>query len=378
MRLVSATVYALKIPFLAAVRHSLAGRTWSDSVVIRVLDSDGVEGFGEAAPRPYVTGETPADVVEYVAGTLWPAVRGLTAPDLRGPGDLAAIEALVSDGGAPRRHHAARAAMELAVVDWALRRRRASAALLLPPLRAEVVYSGLITAGSTLQAVRQARWARLAGLTQVKIKVGAGADLARVEAVRAVLPDATIRIDANGAWTPAAARAALAGLARCRVASVEQPLPPGCPDALAQLRKESPIPLVLDESVVTPADLEAHLAAGAADAVNVRVSKCGGFARAVAMARRAAAAGLEIHVGCHVGETAILSAAGRHLAAGVEPTVFVEGSYGTLLLAEDVTDDGLRFGHRGVAPVLTRPGWGTRVRVDRLRRYAETVVELAA
>ena len=378
MRLVSATVYALKIPFLAAVRHSLAGRTWSDAVVVRVLDSDGVEGFGEAAPRPYVTGETPADVVEHVAGTLWPAIRGLAAPDLRGPGDLAAIEALVPDGGAAGRHHAARAAMELAVVDWALRRRRASAALLLPPLRAEVVYSGLITAGSTQQAVRQARWARLAGLTQVKIKVGAGADLARVAAVRAVLPGATIRVDANGAWTPAAARAALAGLARCRVASVEQPLPPGCPDALAQLRKESPIPLVLDESVVTPADLEAHLAAGAADAVNVRVSKCGGFARAVAMARRAAAGGLEIHVGCHVGETAILSAAGRHLAAGLEPTVFVEGSYGTLLLAEDVSDDGLRFGHRGVAPVLTRPGWGTRVRVDRLRRYAETVVELAA
>ena len=63
MRLVSATVYALKIPFLAAVRHSLAGRTWSDAVVVRVLDSDGVEGFGEAAPRPYVTGETPADGV---------------------------------------------------------------------------------------------------------------------------------------------------------------------------------------------------------------------------------------------------------------------------------------------------------------------------
>jgi L-alanine-DL-glutamate epimerase-like enolase superfamily enzyme len=72
---VSATVYALKIPFLAAVRHSLAGRTWSDAVVVRVLDSDGVEGFGEAAPRPYVTGETPADVVAHVAGPLWPAIR---------------------------------------------------------------------------------------------------------------------------------------------------------------------------------------------------------------------------------------------------------------------------------------------------------------
>jgi muconate cycloisomerase len=347
-------------------------------VVVRVLDSDGVEGFGEAAPRPYVTGETPADVLEHVAGTLWPAVRGLAAPELRGPGDLAALEALVPDGAAAGRHHAARAAMELAVVDWALRRRGASAGLLLPPLRGEVVYSGLITAGSPEHAMNQARWARLAGLTQVKIKVGAGEDLARVEAVRGVLPDATIRVDANGVWTPEGARAVIAGLARCRVASVEQPLPPGCPDELARLRAESPIPLVLDESVVTPADLEVHLAAGAADAVNLRVAKCGGFARAVAMARRAAASGLAIHVGCHVGETAILSAAGRHLAAGLESPAFVEGSYGTLLLAEDVSDDGLRFGHGGAAPVLTRPGWGTRVRVDRLQRYAETVVELPA
>jgi muconate cycloisomerase len=378
VRLVSATVYALKIPFLAAVRHSLAGRTWSDAVVVRVRDADGVEGFGEGAPRPYVTGETPADVLTHLGGVLWPRIRGLAAPDVRGPEDLAALEGLVPDGAAAGRHHAARAAMELALVDWALRRRGASAALVLPPVRAEVVYGGLITAESPLHAVRQARWARLAGFRQVKVKVGTGADIARVEAVRQVLPDVTIRVDANGAWTPEAARSALARLAECGIASVEQPLPPGPPEILARLRAESPIPVVADESVVTPADLEAHLAAGALDAVNVRVSKCGGFARAVAVARRAAAAGLHVHVGSHVGETAILAAAGRHLAAGLEPTAFVEGSYGTLLLAEDVSDDGVRCGHRGVAPLLTRPGWGPRVRVDRLRRYADSVVELAA
>jgi protein-S-isoprenylcysteine O-methyltransferase Ste14 len=48
VRLLSATVYALRIPFLTSVRYSLAGRAWSDSVVVRVLDADGVEGFGEA------------------------------------------------------------------------------------------------------------------------------------------------------------------------------------------------------------------------------------------------------------------------------------------------------------------------------------------
>ena len=59
------------------------------------------------------------------------------------------------------------------------------------------------------------------------------------------------------------------------------------------------------------------------------------------------------------------------------PWPIVEGSYGTLLLVEDVSDDGLRFGHGGEAPLLTGPGWGVGVRVDRLRRHAVTVVELA-
>ena len=380
MRLVSATVYALRIPFLTSVRHSLAGRAWCDSVVVRVLDADGVEGFGEAAPRPYVTGETPADVVEHLARVLWPAVRGAALPDLGSPASLEAVERLVPDGGpAAGRHHAARAALELALVDWALRCRGASVATLVPPLRSQVVYGGAITAEAPDRAARQARWARLAGLRQVKVKVGVGDDGARVEAVRDVLgPDVTIRADANGAWTPVEARAAVIRLARCGVASVEQPIPPGPPWILGRLRAECPLPLVADESLVTPADLEALIAAGAVDAVNVRVSKCGGLARSVAIARRAAAAGLEVQVGSHVGETAVLAAAGRHLAAGLETPVFVEGSYGTLLLVEDVSDEGLRFGYGGEAPLLTGPGWGVRVRVDRLRRHAQAVVELAA
>jgi muconate cycloisomerase len=378
VRLVSATVYALRIPFLESVRHSLAGRTWSDSVVVRVVDDEGAEGFGEAAPRPYVTGETPAHVITHLARVLWPAVRGIAAPSLHGPADLETLEHLVPDGAPDAgRHHAARAALELAIVEWALRRGGMSAATLLPP-RHGVVYGGVISAEAPAQAARQARWARLAGLRQVKVKVGVGDDVARVTAVRDVLDsDVTIRVDATGAWTPAVAPAAVERLARCGVASVEQPIPRGSVKALARLRSESALPLVADESVVTPDDMDALIAAGAVDAVNVRVSKCGGFARSVTMARRAIAAGLEVHVGSHVGETAILAAAGRHLAAGLEAVAHVEGSYGTLLLVEDVSNDGLRFGHGGAAPLLTGAGWGVGVRVDRLQRHAVAVVELA-
>jgi muconate cycloisomerase len=114
------------------------------------------------------------------------------------------------------------------------------------------------------------------------------------------------------------------------------------------------------------------------DFFNVRVSKCGGLARSHAIARRAAAAGVGVQVGSQVGETAILSAAGRHLAAALPEVAFVEGSFGTLLLAEDVSVESVRFGHLGEAPLLTGPGLGIRVVEARLRRRALAVRELTA
>ena len=131
-----------------------------------------------------------------------------------------------------------------------------------------------------------------------------------------------------------------------------------------------------DESLVTAGDAEALIADRAVDFFNFRVSKCGGLARSMAIAARAVDAGIGIQVGSQVGETAILSAAGRHLAAALVEVAFVEGSFGTLLLTEDVSVESVRFGHRGEAPVLTGPGLGIRVVEARLRSHAVVVREL--
>jgi len=108
----------------------------------------------------------------------------------------------------------------------------------------------------------------------------------------------------------------------------------------------------------------------------VRISKCGGLARSLSVASSALDAGLGVQVGSQVGETAILSAAGRHLVAALPAVAFAEGSFGTLLLAEDVSVESVRFGHRGDAPILTGAGLGIRVVEERLRRRAVAVREL--
>jgi muconate cycloisomerase len=379
VRLTAATLYVLDIPFVEAFRHTAAERTASDSVVVRVVTDTGVEGFGEGVPRGYVTGESPESLVEHVAGTLWPAVVGLDLPALGAERDLTALDGMIPGAPIPGAlaPHASRAALELAVVDAILRSQDMSAGALLPPRRSSVRYGAVIPAGSPEDARRMARRIRLIGSTDVKIKVGAGDDVARVEAVRATLgPNVALRVDANGAWGLAEAADALDAIAPFGIAAAEQPLPRGDPSEWAKLRGLSPIPLVADESVVTRDDLEAFIAAGAADCVNVRVSKCGGLARSLAIARRSAGAGLRVQVGSQVGETAILSAAGRHLAAALPDVAFVEGSYGSLLLSEDVSADAIRFGHGGEARILVGPGLGVRVVEARLEKYARRVVEL--
>ena len=96
------------------------------------------------------------------------------------------------------------------------------------------------------------------------------------------------------------------------------------------------------------------------------------------MARLGRSAGLRVQLGSHVGETAILSAAGRHVAAHLEHVDFVEGSYGSLLLAEDIRRDSVVFGHAGVGPLLCGPGLGIKVCEEVLRNYARNVISLSS
>ena len=83
-----------------------------------------------------------------------------------------------------------------------------------------------------------------------------------------------------------------------------------------------------------------------------------------------------MQIGCQVGETAILSAAGRHVAAFLEDLEFLEGSFGNLLLAEDVSRDGVNFGYGGRAPILRGTGLGIEVRDEILEKYAHSIVNL--
>ena len=74
MKIASATLYALRIPFVESFSHSTKTRTFSDSIIVRLVSEDGVTGYGEGVPRPYVTGETVETCLGYMQNQLWPAI----------------------------------------------------------------------------------------------------------------------------------------------------------------------------------------------------------------------------------------------------------------------------------------------------------------
>jgi muconate cycloisomerase len=381
MRIAQATIFSLKIPFVESFRHSTKDRTFSDSIVVRLLSDDGCVGYGEGVARPYVTGETVESALAYMQQELWPKIAATEFPELKAGSDPLAIlgplelaMGLVESTGIIA-WHSAWCAFELALLDCLLIRQQLSLSALLPPKRETVVYSGVITASAEDKTMQIAKYLKLFGLTEVKVKIGAGDDKRRLTAIRKVLgEECSIRVDANGAYSRTEALAVIKELEELHVVSVEQPIPRTTYDELAKLRTSSPIPIMVDESLVTMADAQGLVGGHACDAFNLRISKCGGIHRTLQMAEIATKAGLRVQLGSQVGETAILSAAGRHVAAYLDNPWFVEGSFGKLLLVEDVSELPVQFGHGGKAPLLGGPGLGVKLRDDVLTKYAERVI----
>lgn len=140
---------------------------------------------------------------------------------------------------------------------------------------------------------------KAANRTLLKVKLGGGddgADPARIDAVRAAAPQATLIVDVNEGWSEANLAANLAACASANVALVEQPLPEAADGALAAFKHS--IPICADESAHSIASLPAL--AGKYDAVNIKLDKAGGLTEALAMAVQAERLGLPIMAGCMV------------------------------------------------------------------------------
>lgn len=367
-RIVHIDVLTVDLPFRFSFGHALAARRSTRNVVVRLALDDGSVGFGEGVPREYVTGETVEGAVAALADRLAPALleRELTSAD-----DVPALlETLPAEDVGEGTGTAARCALELAVLDAAGRSLGLSVGHWLGPQERQVRYDAVLPFSSPRKLAALALAIRALGIRQVKVKVGVDTEreARALGTLRRILGrGADLRVDANCAWTPEAALEALERFRRYRIGAVEEPLRAGDLDGLAQVTAAVPEAVIVDESLRTVAEAEQLVERRACNAFNIRVSKCGGLLPSLRIARIAAEAGLAVVVGAQVGESGLLSAAGRHLAAAIRPR-YLEGSAGRLLLREDLTVERVLFGRGGRAGVFSAPGLGVQVDEQILRR----------
>ncbi len=161
----------------------------------------------------------------------------------------------------------------------------------------------------------------------LKIKLGTPHDEEILKTVRAAT-DKVIRVDANAGWTREDALRWVKRLPDFNVEFVEQPLPPDDLEGLRLVKENSPLPIFVDESCVTSADIPRLV--GCADGINIKLMKCGGLREALKMIHAARTFDMKIMLGCMV-ESSVAITAAAHLS----PLVDYADLDGNLLITND-------------------------------------------
>jgi L-alanine-DL-glutamate epimerase-like enolase superfamily enzyme len=266
----------------APLRTSYGTVRERELLTVALVGKEGIAGYGDVAPLEPYDGVS----VRRVAHAL--------------ERYRLAVEALpVADGARVRRAcrdaddlPAALSAIDLALWDLAGRREGKSVCTLLADApAASVAVNATLSAQDRTGAAEQAAHAVAQGFACLKLKVGTGDDVARVAAVRAAAgPQAALRLDANGAWDAEQAVRAIHALEPAGLELVEEPT--HGVQAMRAVRERVAARVSIDET----SGMAGALGAGVADAVCLKIARCGGIAGLLAAATLAGAAGMDVYV----------------------------------------------------------------------------------
>jgi L-alanine-DL-glutamate epimerase-like enolase superfamily enzyme len=386
-------LFAVDLPFRTAFRHAAAARRVSESVFVRARLDNGVEGWGESLPRPYVSGESREVAFALLRDAILPGMLGQ---------EFASFADVVSflekcDGKAPSAsvspdvaQSSAWCSVDLALIDafghafgeaaWV---RAPGAEATAPDPLARHRYSGVVSAERGWRFALSLLKIRAFGFPQVKLKLQrAGAARSARTARRLLGRRVDLRCDANMAWDVEQALSLIKKLRPLGITSFEQPIAADDLDGLARLVRESSAGIVVDEGFTDRDSLLRLIRHRACTGVNVRISKCGGLVAAGSRCREALDAGLMVQLGCQVGESSLLSAAHVVLLstlAPLQPGVrYAEGCFGRHLLRADPASPTVQFGYGGRPPARRAgPGLGVHVDMAALDRWSVEKVRVS-
>jgi len=363
MKIKDVAVCPLTVPLRKPFVTSRARQTHGDFVLVRIRDEEGVEGFGEANPRPHISGETLESATYALKNYFAPALEGIDF------GRLEQIH-LIMDR-ILELNPSAKNAVDMALHDLVGKK------LGVP------IYA--LIGGKTKSELRINAWCGIADPEDAvkvlvekvkngydyaaKIKVGSDRlrDMELVRRVREVLPDdMDLIIDANQAWDVSTALRILKKLDDGTVTAVEQPVHWKDIDGMTELTRRLSMAVMADESVWSYQDAYHIIRHKAASMINVKLMKAGGIYPAKKISALAQSAGLNCMVGSTV-ETSISAAAEAHFAMATPNVKYVDPTIPEENLVEDVAE-GLEF-RRGRIVLGEEAGLGLKLREEMIKKY---------
>ena len=251
------------------------------AVLIKLTASDGTVGWGESVPLPRWSYETLEGTVSMLEQYIKPLLLGRNPFDLEGVHQIMNRE--IANGfstGAP----ISKAGVDMALYDLIGKHRGMNLATLLGRTTPDdLLLSWTLNPARLEDTASLIEAGRERGFSHFNIKVSPDpeTDLALCRMVKELVPEGFLWADANGGYDPPDAMSMARKLADAGADVFEQPMPINRISAYRELRSKSPLPIIIDEGVVAPADLLEFIRLGMCDGLAMKPARCGGIRSAV-------------------------------------------------------------------------------------------------
>ncbi|WP_270089524.1 mandelate racemase/muconate lactonizing enzyme family protein [Sphingobacterium sp. SYP-B4668] len=365
MKITKIEIYRLSIPMEPFV-IATGTMDYAQNTFIRVHTDVGLYGVGECSAFPMIVGETQNTCISVAQGfaRIW---KGQDPLDM--DARLAELHLYIAGNATIK------SAFDMALYDIAAKHAGQPLYKFLGGQRREIVTDITLGIASAEEMAVKALRLKEGGAFALKVKLGKGPqeDIERIRSIRkAVGFDLPIRIDANQGWSYDGAVEALQGLEAFKIQFCEQPMRTYNDHLLTELRSETIVPIMADESVFNHHDAERLCRADACDYINIKFSKSSGIREALHIAHLAG----EYNIPCMVGgmlESRLALAAKVHFAYAAPNVKFFDLDTCMVGHLEDPVEGGVQYKGYQVS-VADNIGIGADMKEDFLNKCEKWMV----
>lgn len=357
MKIERVELHRVKLELVRPFRTSSAYRTHIEHILVRLINSDEAEGWGEIATAvdPFYNAET--------TGTAWHIAHDFLAPMIVGS-SWNTIDEFRGFYRKVKGNRFARAGMEMAAWDLLGRKTGQSLAAMQGGTRTEVEVGVSLGIENDIETLLyQVEKFVAEGYRRVKLKIAPGWDVAPVRAVREKYPTLPLQVDANSAYSLNDINH-LKKLDDFQLLLIEQPLADDDIIDHATLQKVLNTPICLDESLHQVGDVRKALELKSCRVVNIKVSRVGGLLESKLVHDFCLERNIPVWCG-GMHEFGLGRAANLALASLTGFTLPGDTSGSDKYWKEDLIDPPIVV-NNGLAQVPTGPGLGVNLRMDRV------------